>query len=94
MGPSPDARRAVLLGAGLGFGLVGLDVASSWGWWGGLAAMTVGLVPMATSTAAVDFVGATVPWWVPVLALGLVTAALAYVSGIAAGRRSQVRRDG
>jgi drug/metabolite transporter (DMT)-like permease len=52
-----------------------------------LLAGAVGLVPMAASTSAVDFVGATVPWWVPVLALGLVTAALAYVSGIAAGRR-------
>ena len=27
------------------------------------------------------------PWWLPVLALGVVTAALAYVTGIAAGRR-------
>ena len=29
----------------------------------------------------------TVAWWVPLLVLGLVTAALAYVAGIAAGRR-------
>ena len=28
-----------------------------------------------------------VAWWVPVLALGLVTAAVAYVTGIEAGRR-------
>jgi drug/metabolite transporter (DMT)-like permease len=28
-----------------------------------------------------------VPWWVAVVALGLVTAAVAYVTGIAAGRR-------
>jgi len=31
--------------------------------------------------------GHSVPWWLPVLALGLVTAAFAYVTGIAAGRR-------
>jgi drug/metabolite transporter (DMT)-like permease len=52
-----------------------------------LVAGVAGLVPMATSSADVDFVGTRVAWWVPVLALGLVTAALAYVSGIAAGRR-------
>jgi uncharacterized protein YybS (DUF2232 family) len=49
VGPSPEARRAILLGAGLGIGLVGLDVVSSWGWWGGLAALTVGLVPIAVA---------------------------------------------
>ena len=37
----------------------------------------------ATSSTTVD----VVPWWMPVLALGLVTAAFAYVTGIAAGRR-------
>jgi drug/metabolite transporter (DMT)-like permease len=52
-----------------------------------LLAGLVGLVPMATSSEAVEFVGATVPWWVPVLALGVITAAVAYVTGIAAGRR-------
>ena len=52
-----------------------------------LLAGLVGVVPMAASTDAVEFVGSTVPWWLPVLALGLVTAALAYVSGIAASRR-------
>ena len=52
-----------------------------------LLAGLVGLVPMATSSEAVEFVGATVAWWVPVLALGVITAAVAYVTGIAAGRR-------
>ena len=47
----------------------------------------VGLLPMTASTHPVEFVGATVAWWLPVLALGLVTAALAYVTGIAASRR-------
>ena len=52
-----------------------------------IVAGIVGIVPMAATTDAVEFVGTTAPWWVPVLALGLVSAALAYVAGIAAGRR-------
>lgn len=50
----------------------------------------VGLLPMEAGTGDVTYDGAaggTVAWWVPVLVLGLVTAALAYTSGIAAGRR-------
>lgn len=50
----------------------------------------VGLLPMEAGTGEVTYDGAaggTVAWWVPVLVLGLVTAALAYTSGIAAGRR-------
>ncbi len=49
-------------------------------------AAAIGVLPMDTSTAPVVFAIGTVPWWVPVLALGLVTAALAYVTGIAAAR--------
>ncbi|HEV7655792.1 MAG TPA: DMT family transporter [Mycobacteriales bacterium] len=51
-----------------------------------LAGLT-GVVPLAVSTRRVAFAGFGTPWWVPVLALGLVTAALAYVAGIAATRR-------
>ena len=47
----------------------------------------VGLLPMRTSTEAASYAGAQVAWWVPLVALGLVTAALSYVAGIAAGRR-------
>jgi drug/metabolite transporter (DMT)-like permease len=47
----------------------------------------VGVLPFAATTAAVTFGGVTVAWWLPVLGLGVVTAALAYVSGIAATRR-------
>jgi hypothetical protein len=47
VGSSPDVRRAVLLGVGLGFGLAGLEFAASWGWWGGLASIVVGLIPVA-----------------------------------------------
>lgn len=62
---------------------------------GGLVAGTVilavlgavGLMPMRTSTAAATYAGHTVSWWVPLVLLGVVTAAVAYTFGIAAGRR-------
>ena len=47
----------------------------------------LGIVPFAWSTAPAVYDGVTVPWWLPLLGLGLVTAALAYVTGIEAGRR-------
>jgi len=47
----------------------------------------VRVVPMTFSTADVSYGGSRVPFWLPLLGLGVVTAALAYVTGIAAGRR-------
>lgn len=47
----------------------------------------VGVLPLRAATAPAVYDGHSVPWWLPVLALGLVTAAFAYVTGIAAGRR-------
>ncbi|MEQ4497801.1 EamA family transporter [Nocardioides kribbensis] len=47
----------------------------------------VGVLPMAGSTRPVTYGGTTVDWWLPLLLLGLVTAAVAYTTGIAAGRR-------
>jgi drug/metabolite transporter (DMT)-like permease len=47
----------------------------------------VGVVPVEMSTATVSYGDTDVPFWLPVLALGVVTAAVAYVSGIAASRR-------
>ena len=41
-----------------------------------------GLLPMQFSTAPVTLAGTAFPWWVPVLELGLVAAATAYVAGI------------
>jgi drug/metabolite transporter (DMT)-like permease len=63
--------------------------------WGGLVVATlelgllglVGVLPMSGSTAAASYAGLEMAWWVPLLLLGLVTAALSYVTGIAAGRR-------
>jgi len=52
-----------------------------------LGAGLAGVVPMTVSTAPVAFDGVTLPWWLPVLALGVVTAAVSYVTGIAATRR-------
>lgn len=62
---------------------------------GGLAVGTVllgllgllGVLPMAVSTAPATYSVGRVPWWVAVLGLGLVSAALSYVSGILASRR-------
>lgn len=52
-----------------------------------LLAGVTGVVGLAATTAPVSFAGTTVAWWLPVLALGVITAALAYVTGIAATRR-------
>lgn len=66
----------VLAASGLGLGTLALVLAG-----------LVGLVPMTFSTADVSYDGATVPFWLPLVGLGVVTAALAYTTGIAAGRR-------
>jgi drug/metabolite transporter (DMT)-like permease len=47
----------------------------------------VGLLPMRATTESVAYAGITASWWVPLLLLGLVTAAISYTSGIAAIRR-------
>ena len=66
----------VLAAGGLALGTLALSLAG-----------LVGLVPMAASTAAVSYDGARVPFWLPLVGLGVVTAAVAYTTGIAAGRR-------
>ncbi|MFB9765624.1 DMT family transporter [Nocardioides kongjuensis] len=52
----------------------------------GVLAVT-GLMPMASSSSTVAYAGVDVAPWTVLLALGLVTAALAYTTGIAASRR-------
>lgn len=66
----------VLAGAGLVVGAVAL-----------IAAGAVGLVAMTWSTTPASYAGTEVAWWIPVLALGVVTCAIAYVTGIGAARR-------
>lgn len=65
----------------------GLLVGGATIWVAGL----VGVVPLAATTAQVQMGGQTLPWWLPVIGLALVTAALAYSTGIAAGRRLGAR---
>lgn len=58
------------------------------------AAGLVGLVPMRATTQDVAYAGLgdlAVPFWLPLLGLGLVAGAVAYTAGIAAGRRLGAR---
>lgn len=64
-----------LAGLGLLLGAVGLTLAG-----------LVGVLPMTWTTADVDYRFGTVPWFVPVLAIGVLATALAYVLGIASTR--------
>ena len=71
-------------------GLPGIVLAAGGLLLGGVALLIaglIGIVPLATSRADVVLAGSDVPWWLPVLTLGIVTAGLAYVLGIAATRR-------
>lgn len=64
-----------LAGGGLAFGAVGLAFAG-----------LVGILPIAWNTDDVAYRFGTVPWFVPVLAIGVIATALAYVLGIASTR--------
>ncbi|MFC7342341.1 EamA family transporter [Saccharopolyspora griseoalba] len=53
-----------------------------------LAALgAIGVLPMRANVASAGYAIGTGPWWAPLLALGLISAALAYASGTAAIRR-------
>lgn len=65
----------VLAAGGLLVGSVALGLAGA-----------VGLVQMSAGTADATYNGVSVAWWLPVLALGVVTAAVSYVAGIMASR--------
>ncbi|WP_404473724.1 EamA family transporter [Microbacterium aerolatum] len=64
-----------LAGSGLLVGALGLTVAG-----------LVGILPMTWNTDDVTYRFGTVPWFVPVLAIGVIATALAYVLGIASTR--------
>ncbi len=65
----------VLASAGLVVGAVAL-----------LLAGAVGVLDLTWSTDPASYDGTTVPWWLPVLALGVLTCSFAYVFGIMASR--------
>ncbi|GAA0579618.1 EamA family transporter [Paractinoplanes ferrugineus] len=46
----------------------------------------IGVLPMHATTAPADYGFGSLPWWAPLLLLGVVTAAVAYATGIAAIR--------
>ncbi len=77
---SADTRSGVpplaLAGGGLAVGAIGLALV-------GIA----GVLPMRATTASPTYAGEAVPWWVPFVGLGVVTAAIAYTTGIVASRR-------
>lgn len=70
-----DLPPLALAGGGLAIGAVAL---------GALGA--IGALPMRATTTAPTYAGEAVAWWVPFAGLGVVTAALAYTTGIAASR--------
>ncbi len=74
--PDDGLPPLVLAGSGLLVGTLALL---------GLGAL--GLVPLTFTTAPARLAGAAVPWWLVVLGLGVLTAALAYTTGVAATRR-------
>ena len=77
---SSDTRHGVpplaLAGGGLAVGAIGLGVLG-----------VVGVLPMRATTAAPTYAGEAVAWWLPFIGLGVITAAIAYTTGIAASRR-------
>jgi len=71
-----DLPPVALAAGGLVTGAVGLGLL------GGM-----GLLPLSASTATATYADRVVPWWLPLVLLGLVTAAIPYATGIAAARR-------
>ena len=90
LGAMVGAASYFVLSADESNGLPGISLAAGGLLVGGvvlLGAAAIGVLPFDVSTADAVYDGFSVPWWQPVLALGLVTAAFAYVTGIAANRR-------
>jgi drug/metabolite transporter (DMT)-like permease len=74
--PRPDLPPVALAGAGLTAGALVLA-----------ALGLVGLLPMDATTASPSYAVGDVAWWLPLLGLGVITAGVAYCTGIAASRR-------
>lgn len=71
---APPALLLTTVGTGVGAGVL-------------LLAGAVGVVPLVAASGPVLIAEHSLPWWVPLLTLALVSAAFAYVSGIVAVRR-------
>jgi drug/metabolite transporter (DMT)-like permease len=90
LGAMVGAATYFVIGADTDNGLPPISLAAAGLVVGGVVLLTagwLGVLPMRATTADVVYDGHVVSWWMPVLALGLVTAAFAYVTGIEAGRR-------
>jgi drug/metabolite transporter (DMT)-like permease len=74
--PHEGLPPVVLAGAGLATGALMLAVVGA-----------IGLLAMDATTTSPEYAGSAVSWWLPLVGLGVVTAAFAYVTGIAASRR-------
>ncbi len=94
LGAMVGASVYFIVGADTSNGLPPITLAA-----GGLAVATVvlgvaaalGVVPVRFTATDVHLAGTQMPWWVAALLLGVVTAAIAYVTGIAATRRLGAR---
>ena len=90
LGAMVGAATYFIISADEDNGLPGITLAAGGLLVGGLVLLVAGasgVLPFHASTADAVYDGRTVAWWIPVVALGLVTAAFSYVTGIAAGRR-------
>lgn len=74
--PRSGLPPLALAGGGLAVGALGLAALGA-----------VGILSMEATTTAPVYTGTAVAWWVPLLGLGVVTAGVAYATGIAANRR-------
>ncbi|WP_067566958.1 EamA family transporter [Nocardia acidivorans] len=89
LGAMVGAAAYFILSGSAGDAVPGTVLATSGLLVGGLGVLIAGLlgvVPLHATTDNVAFEGFTAQWWQPLLALGVVTAAVAYVTGIAATR--------
>lgn len=73
--PAHGLPPLVLAASGMTIGAAAL-------WLAGLAR----IMPLHTVSVPVRFAGVAVPWWVPILGVGLISAAFAYVAAIGAAR--------
>ncbi len=74
--PRSTLPPVALAGAGLASGALMLAALGA-----------VGVLPMHATTASPLYAGTAVTWWIPLLWLGVVTAGIAFCTGIAASRR-------